>query len=639
MSISSNEHETGTIGPLYQRCKSARNANLLVNSTDCTSGTNLGNTSSVTENRVGSLESNDDNWLAKIFRGSRVTSNGEIVNQNMTSSFDPSTLTCLVCNSPHHIVPKDGSGMVLILGDQNFVSAIVGKAHCIPVVRIEDATLSELFKMGLEILDRTHLPQNTHFMVGSTSYLSRVGTTLYAIEWQRMVREFTHRWLHVTVGPLAPILKEQTAPEVCKQITEIKHWYDTIYVGNISYQTAAWNKVISVLSYPPDSGIDLSREEIYTVALPTSLADPNLKPFKYHVNSCHAATSFFGATATDELICSLLEQLHCNFSCSAHPDDFVAREPAELEGAEIPNTAKTLILIGGSHCRRLAAHFQTLGYDVIDKTIPGWQPTDRNIAHLHDTLGSMGNLKGAVVVCDFVSNVTFRFTQMDGQLLLPIKLGGTYHLLGDVTTINKELLVGILKKLREVINLLPGVKVCLSPLPRYLYSPCCTDPDHCGGVGTSDHPAKMIQQVGKVRKILREYLTSVHANIYVPDLLSQMLPGCNSGDALAAALGGFTEPDGVHLNPEGYNILAETIHEFVRTKDTVQSHVSGRAVPGEKPATYYWRGFASPVGAARPDRKFAYHENRPGGGKLLSNRFGQNQRGGRSYPPGGRNWN
>ena len=626
------------MGPLYHRCKSARNAALNVNSTDCTAGTSLGSNSTLTSNRVGSLESVDDLGLSKTFRGSRVTSNGEIVNQNMTSTFDPATLTCLVCSNPHNIIPRDGTGLVLVLGDQNFVSSIVGHSHCIPVVRIEDASLSELFQIGLEILDRNPLPQNTHFMVGSASHLSKVGTTLYAIEWQQMVRDFTRRWLHATVGPLTPILKEQSAPEVGRQITEIKRWYDTVYVGNISYQDLAWKKVISILSSPPDSGIDLPKEEIYTVALPASLTDPVLKPFKFHINSCHAATTEFGGEATDELICTLLDQLHCTFSCDAHPDDFIARVPAELEGADTVNTQKTLILLGGSHCRRLADSFHNLGYTVIDKSIPGWQPTESNIVQLHETITSLGNIKGATVVCDFVSNITYRFEQMDGQLLLPIKLGGKYHLLGKVTTINKELLVGTLRKLREVINLLPGLKVCVAPLPRYLFTACCSEPDHCVGIGTPDHPAEMLSQVAKVRKVLREHLTSVHANIHVPDLLSKMLPGCNTHESLAGALRNLSGYDGVHLTTEGYDLLAETIHHFVSTKDAVSSNVTGRAANGEKPAVFYWRGFASPVGAARPERKFAYHDNRSGGGKL-SHRFGPNKRGGRSYPPGGRYWN
>jgi lysophospholipase L1-like esterase len=499
--------------------------------------------------------------------------------------------------------------------------------------------LDELFNIGLEILERNPLPQNTHFIVGSASHLAKIGTTMYALEWQRMVRSFKQKWLHATVGPLSPVLREQTAPEVGRQLTEIKDWFDMIYAGNICYQSNAWNKVMSILSCPPDSGTDLTREDIYTVALPAGLTDPNLTPHKYHINSCHAATTLFGGGATDELICALLDQLHCTFGCSAHSGDYLSREPAELVGTDIPFTPKTVLLIGGSHCRRLTDDFRRLGYNVIDKSIPGWQPTEQSITQLHSTLTELGNLRGAIVVLDLVSNITYRFTQLDGQLLLPIKMGGTYHLLGEVTTVNKELLVGTLKKLKGTINLLPGPKICIAPLPRYLHTPCCADPDHCVGVGTTHHSDRLLTQVAKVRKIVREYLLGNHTNIYVPDLLSLMLPGNNTGEALAAALSNLSGYDGVHLTSEGYSLLADTIHDFVSAKISSVSYVSGSAAAGEKPCLYYWRGFASPVGAARPERKFAYHENRSAGGKMPRNRFFHGHRGGRSNPPGGRQWN
>jgi len=610
-----------------------------VESTDCSPGTGLGTTTQLTESRVGALELPGDEWLSKTYRGSRVTSNGIIVNQNITSTFDPATLTCLTCTVPHNIIPRDGSGMVLILGDQNFVSAIVGKNHCIPVVRVEDASLAELFKICLEILDRNPLPLSTHFLVGSASHLAKVGSTLYCLEWQRMVGEFTNRWLGATVGPLPPVLRDQTSPGICKQVTEIKHWFDRIYTGNISYQGAAWGKLMTILSNPPDTGIDLGKEEIYTIAMPISLTDPTLKPVKFHVNSCHAATAIFGGVATDELTCALLDQLTSNFSCNAHSGDYLAREPAELGGATADDSSpKTVLFVGGSHCRRIADEFQNLGYKVIDKSVPGWQPTQQNISLLESDLTALGNLQGVIVICDLVSNITYRYKQMDGQLLLPVKMAGRYHILGEVTTVTKELLTCILKKLKPVLDLLPGVKICISPLPRYLHTPCCKDLEHCVGTEQLTHAAELLGQVAKVRKHLKDHLTSVHANMFVPDFLTMMFPGCSTHDSVSQALKHLTMSDGVHLTKEGYRLLADTVNHYIENKIASSCVVSGPGA-GEKPAAYYWRGFSSPVGAARPERKAFYHENRAGGGKIQTLRGGMNNRGGRSYPPGGRNWN
>jgi len=632
------ELEGNCIGPIYQRCKSARATGLQINSTSTSPGTNIGNTTLLTENRVGSLD-NGDEFLAKTFRGSRITSNGVIVNQNVSMSFDPATLTCLVCTVPHHIVPRDGSGLVLVLGDQNFSSSIVGKNHCVPVVRVEDASLKELVSMGMEILDRCSLPQITHFLVGTVSYLAKVGTTLYSLEWQSLVREFGSRWFQATVGPLPPILRDQTAPGVCRQLSELKSWFDKVYIGNLSYQSTTWNTLMELLSNPPDTGIDLGRDDVYTVALPVNLADSHLVPVKFHVSSCHAATSTFGGKAIDELTCALLEQLNNSFSCNAHPDDYVAREPAESGGAENrPSSPKTVLFLGGSHCRRLSGEFQRLGYTVIDKTTPGWQPSDSSIKTLEDDIQSLGNLQGVTVICDLMSNITYRYTQLDGQLLLPVKLNGCYHILGEVTTATRELLVTILKKLRRLLDQLPGNKVVISPLPRYLYTACCTDPTHCTGIGEPGHARDLITKVGKVRKTIREHLTSVHSNLYVPDFLTLMLPGCDGPAQLAEGVGNLTGDDGVHLTREGYTVLADTIHQYLCNKIAAVSLVSGRAA-GEKPAVFYWRGISSPVGAARPDRRGSFHDNRAAGGKMRAVLFGQGNRGGRSYPPGGKRWN
>jgi len=636
----SSEFEPNLLGSTYQRCKTARTTSMRVTSTDCTAGATLGSKILVSEKRIGSFDTAGDESLARTFRGSRVTANGKMVNQNLTASFDPANLVCTTCTIPHNIIPQDGSGMVLIIGDQNFVSAVTGKSHCTPVVRIEDGTLSELFRIGLEILDKNTLPLNTHFLVGSASHLSRIGTTLYCMEWQQMVRDFNNRWLHATVGPLTPILREQTAPGLCKQLAEVKHWYDTVYEGNFCYQSAAWNKLLNLLANTPDSGVDLGADDIYTVALPTSLTDTTLRPFKYHVSSCHAATAVFSGVATDELICTLLEQLHTSFSCDAHPGDYIARAPAGQEGAATPTTqGNKVLLIGGSHCKRLIPDFEHLGYTVVDRTVPGWQPTDANIAKLEADLVAMGDLRGVTVICDFISNVTYRYEQMDGQLLLPIKLGGRYHLLGKVTVATKEILVCILKKLNGVFSKLPGLKICISPLPRYLTNGCCEDMDHCTGTSDPEHGKNIIACVAKVRKVLREFVTSVHSNVFVPDFLSLMLPGCNTNAAVATALSDLTLQDGVHLTPLGYKKLAECIDRYVQNKIALANVVSGPGATGEKPFSFYWRGFVSPVGAARPDRRAAFHENKSGGGKMVTVRNSGAYRGGRSYPPGGRHWN
>ena len=137
-----------------------------------------------------------------------------------------------------------------------------------------------------------------------------------------------------------------------------------------------------------------------------------------------------------------------------------------------------------------------------------------------------------------------------------------------------------------------------------------------------------------MRKYLKDHLTSVHSKVFVPDFLSLMFPGCNNLDSVSFALKNLTLDNGVHLTREGYKLLADTVNQYITNKVAASCFVTGPAA-GEKPAVYYWRGFSSPVGAARPEKRAYYHENRAGGGKMHTVRGGQNNRGGgEATPPG-----
>jgi hypothetical protein len=124
-------------------------------------------------------------------------------------------------------MPIDGSGLVIVVSDQNFVSGIVGKDFCIPVIRIEDGSLLELADFTQEILNCTPFPASTLFLVGTVSHLAQVGSTIYALDWQKTVTWYTDRWPNCKVGPLPPILREDCPGSIGRHIIEIKHWFAT----------------------------------------------------------------------------------------------------------------------------------------------------------------------------------------------------------------------------------------------------------------------------------------------------------------------------------------------------------------------------------------------------------------------------
>jgi hypothetical protein len=65
-----------------------------------------------------------------------------------------------------------------------------------------------------------------------------------------------------------------------------------------------------------------------------------------------------------------------------------------------------------------------------------------------------------------------------------------------------------------------------------------------------------------------------------------------------SALRHFTTADGVHFTRDGYENLANAIHNTVTSKDKIAS-VNSRAGNGRR-GTFFWRRFISPNGSTRP---------------------------------------
>jgi len=250
-------------------------------------------------------------------------------------------------------------------------------------------------------------------------------------------------------------------------------------------------------------------------------------------------------------------------------------------------------------------------------------------------LGKFGN---AVTVCDLVSNVVFRYEQWDGQLLLPTKRGTVYHMEGKVTLCSRELLVGILGRLEEVIELLPGHKICLPPLPRYLFTACCDRSGHCEGVSESKYSEELLEKTFSARRQMREFLTAKHAKVTVPECINEMFPHCTTTSGLVSSLKEVSADDGVHLTMAGYERLTEVVIKKIDDQITAALRVSDGETSSSS-SKFYWRGFVSPVGSARPKYSNAYHRNRSAGGGKWKHEGGKSSAdmGKRRYPPGGNN--
>jgi hypothetical protein len=147
----------------YHQCKAAREAAMMYPTVTVSPGPEAGVSEQVTYTRISFLDCYGDTEIMRTFRGSRITANGTIVNQNISTSHDPANLKCVVCPNPHYILAREEeeSPPILVFADQNFVSTMSGGNSCVAIARLEDASLNELVDLTMEILDKHQVPPGT----------------------------------------------------------------------------------------------------------------------------------------------------------------------------------------------------------------------------------------------------------------------------------------------------------------------------------------------------------------------------------------------------------------------------------------------------------------------------------------------
>jgi hypothetical protein len=170
------------LGNGYAQCRAAREAAMAAEVTDISCNSNALSTEKKKGFRVGSMDKNLGNEVLDCFKGARIEQNGNLVNQFLSSSFDPSTLTCITCSNEHSIWGGGDGTECFVLSDQNFVATLPGSEgkSCLKIMRIENASLIELAGIFIEAMDKKMVKAGTCILITSLSYLSRVGAAAYA---------------------------------------------------------------------------------------------------------------------------------------------------------------------------------------------------------------------------------------------------------------------------------------------------------------------------------------------------------------------------------------------------------------------------------------------------------------------------
>jgi lysophospholipase L1-like esterase len=292
-----------------------------------------------------------------------------------------------------------------------------------------------------------------------------------------------------------------------------------------------------------------------------------------------------------ELLGILLANVFQNFRACSRPEEYLAR--ADENPNESETSEQKVILIGASNMSRASQFFSEHEPSIENYSVPGWTPTVENIRKLSE-LVEVKAKGGAAFVFDILSNSGVRYEQFDGTTALPFKSGGRYHLGGGVVPTPAATFRKVIEHVLPIFRA-KGKNACIiiPPLPRYIFSRCCSDVSHCTNADEKDFPKTMLagftqQRTELIKSLVQHGLT----NFKVMDV------GCVTSGTTTASLSEKLEDlrkvctgDGVHFSGDGYRNLAQRTLNCLKTLRTEKPKVVSKQ-------TFFWRGFRSPHGSA-----------------------------------------
>jgi Zn finger protein HypA/HybF involved in hydrogenase expression len=352
INTSANSAREHPLDAVYYQCRSARIAktttDLISISRDSTFGQKV---TSITPS-IGTFE--DHTGIEITFHSSRFQKGTVTVNQSISASFDPAKLVCVSCSSDHPVVQKNP--IVVFFTDQNFVPTLSPNcSECINVVRIENASLIELFEISKEIFGNSKFPDGTILCFGSVSHLNRVGTSIYARDWNNLISFVSSSWRGIRVCPLIPLIVSDCPGTLARELTKLGVWLTNMYSNNPLGLQDSWSALLVVVEKFSTGSISLPEMDSYKVPLPSSLDSLVLDTSTTFccVNSRPITLMWLSKDDCNKLLGVLIGTLHFEFKACPCPESFLARANVSNHCTQ-STEKKNVVLCGASnlcHCK------------------------------------------------------------------------------------------------------------------------------------------------------------------------------------------------------------------------------------------------------------------------------------------------
>jgi len=513
-----------------------------------------------------------------------------------------------MCPTEHPVL-TGGKPIILVLSDQNFPTNLSGGGgNCVPVARLEDASLSDLAALLNELLEKTKPVAGSVVLIGSGSHLVRVGACAYAFDWCELVAGCRANWPNISVCPLVPIMTCDFPGNASRDIAQLAVWYHEVYQNLPNGLLSCWIEIVRVTDSNVRGSTRLDSVETQKMPMPNSL--DSLRPatfvFEYD-HTCPVLLVQMDRKAIHRVVTCIIDSLRTNFSVPICPEKILCKAASE---GNAPSSISKAIVVGASIMKQTVPFLKDCGLEVTDLSRGGWVASPTSVTEMEAKLGESHADRNTVVILDLFGNSTYRFIQEDGTLALPVKMGGKYHLPGPVKLISADGLKKAFNTVKPILEAVPSSpKIILPPPPRYIGTGCCDQETHCSNCRSSEFAQGQLDELISLRKCLKDLLlASGIQNFWVLDGVGVLSGFSDPKDGkrpskaeLLAGVRVSMAKDGVHLTEVGQKNLALAISSAairIQERQAGSDYSILADSVSAQSKQHHWRGFTSLRGAS-----------------------------------------
>jgi hypothetical protein len=488
--------------------------------------------------------------------------------QNVSFSFNPSTLTCSNCkdNPGHTIIGNEGAS-IFVLSDQCFPAALpaAGAGGCIPILRLENGTVNELAKLMLDVFAGTQIRVGSLILISSVSHLAAVGTAAYAEALVRaskfLLSGFSDK---VTVRLGIPVLLGGAGDStLVRSLLELEAWADSLPSKD---QCLTETRAVLKLSLTNGGVGKVVQAEKLIFQLPISLSTFEKKTFVSGPRlTVYNKINPFDTPTETLIIEALVSELNKKHGTDLATDIDFTRSHGTV--TEDPDADPAVVIVGNSHANYLATAMAAAGYKSVVVEMRPWRPNAATVKEtkleLEAKLASTSNVIAIVYWC--LDHAAFYSITEDSILPAVRDTSGHYHIHGDLITAPSEMFTGSVKACTPLFSIHTAAKkILLSPLPRYWHSRCCDDSDHVSNLDEADFENSLFTGLDGLRRIIKDtlFLNSIRdVTIFNTSQLCVSLEGSRTTSTdVMMALAIMWGDDAVHPSRDCYTSLAENLH-------------------------------------------------------------------------------